>query len=67
MNTHDPVPVIGVLGFTAAEALALFDGMLGRLVLLATLGYTVTKWGFLWIDRRRAARARDDGRRLFGK
>jgi len=54
MNPHDHTPVVGVLGFTAAETLAIFDGMLGRLVLLATLGYTLTKWAILWRNRHRA-------------
>jgi hypothetical protein len=51
---QDPVPVIGVLGVTLAEAVSVLDGVLGRLVLLATLGYTVTKWALLWRHRHRS-------------
>jgi len=56
VNTHDHTPIVGVGGFTLAEALAVFDGMLGRVVLLATLGYTLTKWALLWRHRNKIPR-----------
>lgn len=53
---HASTEALAVGGFTVGQVLSLVHTGLGCLVLLATLGYTLTKWALLLFDRIRQKR-----------